>query len=708
MEITIPFLRKTLHVATSKRAHPAGQALVQPGSLASIGGASDWSPRTYGEYYPKSVPVYSAIKLRADSVARAPIRVYQKGMKDGKATKALVGDDHPVQSLMDRVNPFWTAGDLWRATETYMCLWGKAFWLLENGPRGPQEIWPVRPDKMRVIPDRDNYVKGFVYTEAGKEMRAFLPEEVVWFREFNPLDEWAGMSPIAPLRLSVDMGFDTLQANRYASTNDVTPGFVIETTDTPSQAEVEDFWDRWEKKHQGPTRVKRPAVLMGGMKATNMGFSPRDMEYIQSLIWTLGDTARAFGVPLPMLHELSRATYSNFITARRIFWEDTIVPRNRWYAERLQEFLLPLFRGYKGLKAEFDTGDIEALQEDEVKKAQRRHIYVADGVMTPNEIRAEMGLEPSDQPEADELQVGAGAAAAPFGGERIITNGHRTARRRSFSRDRDGIFIRKVEEDFKALLEPQETSFLRMQARLFNEQMDGVIEKLNTYRSAHLMRSDNLVIGELNAAHTTTAVAQRIEPPTGSALFDPEEWMDIFIVRGGPLIERGLRQSAQNAIAQFKLGIAFDVSRPITQRWITDRTAFWAGRVNQTTGKLVTDAVRRANEIGESIPQLAARLEKVRTYNRAARAVTIARTEMVSAQNEGHLASFEQAEIETKEWLTAHDERVRPDHADADGQVRKLREDFDVGGEKLAAPGQGGSAGNVINCRCVVLPYGGD
>ena len=122
------------------------------------------------------------------------------------------------------------------------------------------------------------------------------------------------------------------------------------------------------------------------------------------------------------------------------------------------------------------------------------------------------------------------------------------------------------------------------------------------------------------------------------------------------------------------------------------------------TSKLITAEIVQANELGESIPQIADRMSKIRDQSMKARSETIARTEMVGAQNEGHQQAFEEADVPGKQWWTALDERVRDDHNIAHGQIRRLREDFLVGGESLRTPGQGGSAGNVINCRCVQLP----
>ena len=51
----------------------------------------------------------------------------------------------------------------------------------------------------------------------------------------------AGLSPLAPARLAVDMGTDGLRFNRNFLRNLAQPDFVLLTNDDMTDAEVEDF-----------------------------------------------------------------------------------------------------------------------------------------------------------------------------------------------------------------------------------------------------------------------------------------------------------------------------------------------------------------------------------------------------------------------------------------------------------------------------------
>ena len=356
---------------------------------AGFGVGDEWAPMGYAGYFATSVPVYAAIKLRADAVARPPLRVYRRVETGGREP---VGSSHPAQELLDRVNPHWTGGDLWRATETYLNLWGAAYWAVERDESGtPSELWPLRPDWVRVVPDAEDYIRGYVYTGLSGRPVAFAADEVVRLRYFNPLDEYAGLSPIAPVRQSVDMGRDALSGNRWGLANDSIPGVVLEAEHMTSEAEVQRVLENWEARLRGPEKRMRPVVLGSGMRASQVGFSPREMEYLGALRWTVEDVARAFNVPKPLLHDLERATYSNVETMRRMFWETCVVPELRFFEEALTERLLPMF-GEPGLTAEFDTSAVEALRESETERAKRMKIYVSAGIMTAEEARAELGM----------------------------------------------------------------------------------------------------------------------------------------------------------------------------------------------------------------------------------------------------------------------------------------------------------------------------
>ena len=363
---------------------PADERLA--GLAADAGGG--WARPEYGRYMATSPSVYAAIKLRADALTRPPLRVYRTGETGGRRTAVELS--HPVARLLDRVNPWHTRADLWRATETHLCLWGAAFWAIERDEDGQPELWPLRPDRMVVLPDRQRYVRGFVYRGVAEPV-AYTPDEIVWLRYFNPLEELAGLSPLAPARLSAEMGQEGLRFNRHLLRNSARPDFLLLTNEEMSETELEEFYTRWETRHQGSVNANRPAVASAVRDVKTLGLSHRDIDFIQGLRWSLEEVSRTYGVPKLLLGDFERATYANVQASERMFWRNTVVPEVRFLEEQLNRMLLPRL-GYPQLSVEFDLSTIEALQEDENNRVQRESALLDRGVLTINEVRRERNL----------------------------------------------------------------------------------------------------------------------------------------------------------------------------------------------------------------------------------------------------------------------------------------------------------------------------
>ena len=353
--------------------------------IARVG--QDWAKSVYGDYYATSVPIYAAIKIRSEALARPRVVVTRQ--------HEPVPESHPLQQLLDGANRRFTRGELWRATETYLGLWGSAFWALERDARGRWEIWPLRPDRVRILPEKSGYPRGYIYMGTLGPV-AYTADEIVWLRYFNPLEEFAGLAPLPPLRLSADMGLDALRFNRNFFKNSAQPDVILSTeesmTDEEVEVEVEDFYERWERRYKGPGNAHRPAIasFIKDVKSLN-GFSQREMEFVRGLRWSLEDVSRVYGVPLPLLSDYQQATFANINTAERLFWRNAMIPEIKFLEEQLNEKLLPRL-GYADLHILFDLSEIEALQEDEDNRVARETRLLDRGVLTINEIRRQRNL----------------------------------------------------------------------------------------------------------------------------------------------------------------------------------------------------------------------------------------------------------------------------------------------------------------------------
>lgn len=162
----------------------------------------------------------------------------------------------------------------------------------------------------------------------------------------------------------------------------------------------------------------------------------------------------------------------------------------------------------------------------------------------------------------------------------------------------------------------------------------------------------------------------------------------------------------------FADGTLFE-SRPFVRNWIADRE----NRLNRVPDEvfgLVSHIIDSATVNGASIPDVTAQVEELfgdtgvpRWKNRAR---TVARTEVVGAYNGGMYDAFSMIVANdpgtdwVKRWLATDDQRTRPDHVEADGQVVPYAHTFNVGGFQMLYPHDpAGPPQEVINCRCTML-----
>lgn len=122
--------------------------------------------------------------------------------------------------------------------------------------------------------------------------------------------------------------------------------------------------------------------------------------------------------------------------------------------------------------------------------------------------------------------------------------------------------------------------------------------------------------------------------------------------------------------------------------------------------KLLNSQVLQGILQGESIPDIANRIQNVESMNRVA-AVRTARTMTTSAENKGRMDSFERMEkdglIMKKEWIATKDERTRAWHSALDGVTKNPDEPFENDYGKIMFPGDpSADPANVYNCRCTL------
>lgn len=147
-----------------------------------------------------------------------------------------------------------------------------------------------------------------------------------------------------------------------------------------------------------------------------------------------------------------------------------------------------------------------------------------------------------------------------------------------------------------------------------------------------------------------------------------------------------------------------DNFRRLVEQFIIGVGASKITQISSTTESQIRQIVQEGVSDGLGVDAIARNLRSNAPVLAGVRAAVISRTETHTASQWAQVTAIRDTGLQLrKEWVAAADERTRFDHSAANGQIVGQDESFTVGGEQLEFPGDpAGSAGNVINCRCVL------
>lgn len=372
-----------------ERAWPVGKGELIAPDYAYGHDQSEFSPEEYGDYAATSNEIYSVVAQRARLMSGIQLRFFR-----GRTADKTEVTDHPAVDLFWRVNPFWTAERLARMDEMCMGLWGESFWALE-GPKGnPQEIWWLKPSRVRPIPDENDYISGFAYHSVSGEILRFEPHEIVWHRYPNPIDEFSPLSPLAAARLAADTARDMAVSNQALFKRGMQiAGIIVPPADkvTFSKEQAQDLERDLERRLTGADKAHRWAVLRYEAQFKQMAITPKDAEYVSGLGLSYRQVCRAYGMQPALLGDTAGATLANVTAFERIEWTRALKPDAEFRAAEIREQYLGRFRRGGPDWCEFDFSSVPSLQESETESWLREAQALDRGAITINEWRASKG-----------------------------------------------------------------------------------------------------------------------------------------------------------------------------------------------------------------------------------------------------------------------------------------------------------------------------
>lgn len=168
--------------------------------------------------------------------------------------------------------------------------------------------------------------------------------------------------------------------------------------------------------------------------------------------------------------------------------------------------------------------------------------------------------------------------------------------------------------------------------------------------------------------------------------------------------QKGMQQGIEQGNGKAKPENIFNAD---TRKRLNKKSLEHAALAVGTTKDELQKAIDKATKEGTGTQGLAKLIRDQFEVDSRHRSLVIARTELTDTINQGVVETFEEEGTTEKQWSTVTDGQERDSHAAADGQTVGLDEDFTVGGERAAYPGDPSlSPESRCNCRCTLVAGG--
>jgi len=688
----------------------------------------EWNATQAFRYgYLANVIGYRCVQVLANAAASLPLVAGADPFKPNDINKSaaitkLLGPPPggPAPRLSARKLIRWTFAQ-WIVT-------GRYGWEIERGDSDtPVAFWPLVAANLEAVPTQSGsaWWKSFRYG-AWSDRKTLPPDDVFYDWDPSGLDFRQAESGLQASRY--DLSLINL-SDRYGVAflqNNAVPATIVTTTKFPDDDHKRRFEQSWQGEFGGPDNAGRVYVhevaddgdgpVGESIDIKQLGLSQKDARMVEARKEAMQEVAWSLGVPWSKI-DASGRTFDNAEVEDRTFWEERMLPLLTDFADAVNMQLAPLFGDDV---VWFDLSGVRVLQSSPINPVTATvgaPSMVFAQLMTINEARADYGLDPI--PDGDRMMTAAEIAALRGGDlspedlgatpppaaptvdptdtvddEDDDDDGEDDGRHSPASETRvaDPAAIEarrgRIWAQTDAVASSVEARWVRAFRRLFKRQQEATLSRLRGRRGRQAG------LGEQRAA----------EDIDTDQFFGREFWVaetaavadDLYAQAAGAGVDR----------VSMMFDVDFDVSAEWVDEFIEQRAQQLAGQVTQTTYDAIRSELVEGVIDGESIDDLAARIESVFAQADSYRATTIARTEVISAYNGAATRSVQSLPrdvVMAQEWIATRDSRVRDSHASADGQVRLVGELFEVGGSSLQYPGDpAGGSGNTVNCRCAI------
>ena len=374
-----------------------GQRIIR--DMEPVSHRTNRKPFTTGQAYSKIEILNRTANMVIDSAAECS---YTVGDKYNIVTYANGIKAKTLDTLLNvRPNPFMDISTFRRLVVTDLLFEGCAYIYWDG-----TSLYHVPAALMQVEADANKFIKKFIFNN----QIDYRVDEIIFIKDNSYVcgtnSQISGQSRVATVIDSLEKRSKMLNFKEKFLDNGTVIGLILETDEILNKKLRERKQEELQLDYNPSTGQSSVLILDGGMKAKPYSqiSSFKDLDFKEDIEGFNKSICLAFGVPQVLLDGGNNANIRPNI---ELFYYMTIIPMLNKLTSSLTFFF--------GYKITPNTKEVAALTPDKESEAKHLTSLVNNGIITGNEARLELNLEPLDDEQMNKIRIPANVAGSATG-----------------------------------------------------------------------------------------------------------------------------------------------------------------------------------------------------------------------------------------------------------------------------------------------------
>lgn len=344
--------------------------------------------------------VVACVRVIGEGIAQVPLKLIKESV-DGRTR--LPAKQHPLYGILAcRPNQWQTSFEFRETLAWHVVLTGN-FFAFKNIVFGKlKELIPFEPGCVKVLRADDGTMTYEVTAPNGSKQ--LFPSESIWHVRGPSWNTWMGLEAVNLAREAIGLAMATEEQHARMHKNGVKSSGVYSVEGTLSAEQYKGLKEWIDKEMAGIENTGKAMVLDRNAKWLNTSISGVDAQHLETRKHQIEEICRFFRVmPIMVGYSDKAATYAS---AEQMFLAHVVHTLAPWYQRLEQSIDVNLLTEKERAAGYYSQFVEEGLLRGSAKDTKDAILgYVNGGIMTPNEGRAKLDMNPMPDTESDELRI---------------------------------------------------------------------------------------------------------------------------------------------------------------------------------------------------------------------------------------------------------------------------------------------------------------